>query len=898
MRNPIWIILILGLTSIGLAAQHPRLDSLRQAFELASGEDKMNSFNEWYVECLYIDPSILPAVKAKGNAYLEETKELTNNQKEYVRCTMLKNDAFALTREGKMDEALLLYQAMQEKSEALDEPLKSEILAFIYRGLGFLHATQNLHAESIKNLLLAKDIYVKRDDSLQVSNALAQISQNYKMLDSTETALKFINQSFQFLDKKANPQHYGKNILFKADILNACNQYDATLALLNPNELEQLAEVLPSIFANIMLSKATAMAALKQDKETIYGILADIEPLALSTPDANLTFGFKFARKTIAEKLGDYKLAIQYSNEFSAYKDSLNLVRTDNKFLAAQAKFEDQIKVAEIATLKTEAEYQNKLLMSSFGILALVLAFGFLFFKNVQQKRRATEILAAKEKEVVEGKERLFTNITHELRTPLSLIISPLQELLTKPQEKDNQAKISLALDNSQQLLGLVNQVLDWHSLENNILKNTPATGEFNQVIEQCVARFEPALAAKQIDLSLTQNKQSTFANFDFNKLDKILNNIISNAIKYTLPGGKISVESKVGNQNIQIVISDTGQGISEAEQAAVFNRFNRTEDSNGQKGYGIGLALVKELTNLLNGKIDLQSKQGEGTEVTLSFPFDPVPIDSTLPKVTTRENDKALIYVVEDNFQLRNYITDFLSKNFVVQAFENAELAAQQLQNAHPDVLLLDVMLPGMDGVSFCQQIKSNSDTNHLPVLLLTAQSAPNNKLGALELGADVWMVKPFEVAELKAQLQNLVKIRRNIQAKYGKEIEISFEKKCPKLDNKFLENVLHTVLDHLEDDKFNVERLAQIIGISRFQLSKRIKSYTNKTVVQLIREIRLEKAKTILLETEKNISEVAYDIGFKDPNYFSICFKDFVGASPTEWRKERELDVVKVDM
>jgi len=557
-----------------------------------------------------------------------------------------------------------------------------------------------------------------------------------------------------------------------------------------------------------------------------------------------------------------------------------------------QSKYDTQSKDFQIQNLESEARHNRNLIGFGTGFILLLFLSGFLWLRNISQKKNTAEALAAKELEVMETKERLFTNITHELRTPLSLIINPLREIESQQTNDNLKSKARLALNNSQQLKNLVDQILDWHSLDSKMLKNTLYVGEVNQLLQQTLDRFKSEAAAKQIKLIGEFLNEEINGLLDFDKFEKIANNLISNAIKYSPKGKSVHVKALLENDQLHFNITDQGPGIPIDKQKEIFNRYERGDSVNGINGSGLGLAIVKDLVDLMEGTVSLKSNGITGSMISVIIPFEKIENSKNKKRskalVTPHTDaDKPVLFLVEDNLELQKYVSSELASKYQVERFLTAEAAEKALEKNLPDIIVLDVMLPGMDGIAFCEKLKTDTKTNHIPILILTAKPVTPTKIEALKVGVDIWMSKPFEFSQLQLQLRNLLESRKILQQKYNHQISFGLDQNHIKVEDDFLQKLTNFILENISNEQLTVDNLVKSSGMNRSSMSKKLKAMTNKTSVQFIKTIRLEKAKSLLLKKGKNVSEVAFEVGFKDPNYFSSSFKDHFGFPPSDVKR-----------
>ena len=555
---------------------------------------------------------------------------------------------------------------------------------------------------------------------------------------------------------------------------------------------------------------------------------------------------------------------------------------------------------------------------------------------RVKMKERVKfgEQQVVKLKELDQLKTNLFSNISHEFRTPLTLILNPLKSILPKIEKKEVKQEMDVVLRNANRLLQLVNQILDLSKLEAGKMKKTTTVGDMIKVVKVMVYSFDSLADNLSIGFQKQYGINTLITNFNKDHLEKIINNLLSNAFKYTPKGGKVKFSFEVLTKkrdvyfsektdveqiaSIRIVITDTGKGINEEDLPKIFERFYQADNSSirNYEGTGIGLSLVKELTELHGGIINVKSEIGWGTEVIVELPLDKlysinkeeltsgleqieaenVETATSLEKIdkptsqnsiVQHENEKHIILIVEDNEDLRSYICKIVKDKYQVLEASNGREGLEIAVNQVPDLIVSDVMMPEMDGFELSKKLKNDQRTSHIPIILLTALSSKENKLSGLKLGVDEYLAKPFDEEELIVRIENLIQIRSNLQEYYNSGNIAWTHPKLPRKESDFLIKSKFIVEENMENDQFSVEDLANEVGMSRVQFYRKIKAITNHSTNHFIRSIRLEKAKELLTDNNYNVTEVAYMVGFSSQSYFTKSFQRHFGISPSTLSK-----------
>ena len=509
---------------------------------------------------------------------------------------------------------------------------------------------------------------------------------------------------------------------------------------------------------------------------------------------------------------------------------------------------------------------------------------------------------ALKYKEINDLKSQIYTNITHEFRTPLTVILG-LTEQLEKNSKYKLESHLSAINRNGHQLLNLVNQLLELNKLEEGSVKPHYIQGNIINYLKYITESFQSFAMSKQKNLAFfSANGEELMMDYDADKILKILSNLISNAIKFTPEFGKIKVivQKDETTKTLQLKIEDTGQGIPDAELPFIFDRFYQVKNnaSSSVEGTGIGLALVKELTELLGGKISVKSIVGKGTTFDLIFPIkNTAPIETPVLKsiapylnpstshssnelTTSLFNDKPILLIIEDNDDVTEYLKSCLVSQYQFLIATNGKIGLEKAIEHIPDIIISDVMMPEIDGLTLCENLKTDERTNHIPIILLTAKSTPEDRLKGLSKGADAYLTKPFNQEELFIRLENLVMVRKNILEK--NDIQLN-----EKPESKFLKKLNEIILTNIENEDFDIPRLCKAMELSRTQIHRKIKALTELSSSQYIKIIKLREAKKLLETTTLNISEVAYKVGYKNPTNFSTHFKSHFGFSPNETHK-----------
>ncbi|MEM6287335.1 MAG: ATP-binding protein [Bacteroidota bacterium] len=509
-----------------------------------------------------------------------------------------------------------------------------------------------------------------------------------------------------------------------------------------------------------------------------------------------------------------------------------------------------------------------------------------------------------------EAKTRLFANVSHEFRTPLTLTLGPLDDVLSEmhgPITPQTRAQLHLARRNADRVLDLVEQILDVSRMESGEMELVRQALDLGSFVETLAEGVRPLADRKAIDLSVSVPAGPTPVSADPVLVEKALANLISNALKFTPAGGTVRVSLSATDGAASVSVRDSGPGIPEADLPHVFDRFYQAarSDRPAEPGTGIGLALAREVADLHGGLLAVESEEGFGSLFTLSLPFEAVPegalVTPTAPPVAALSEavaqppsddgttaDRTTVLVVEDHGDVRAHVRQHLAPEYrVLEAVDGVE--GLECARAHlPDLVLSDLMMPRMDGIALCQALKADPDTAFIPVVLLTARAAVEDRLGGLDSGADDYLTKPFDVRELKARVENLIAGRRRLrdllaEPPRGDGALRATTIEAVSSDDVFLSAVRDAIEAHLSDEAFSVERLAREVGVSRAHLYRQLRDLDGRSPSEIIRTLRLERAAQLLEAGAGTVSEVAYAVGFKSVSHFSNTFAAHVGCRPS---------------
>ncbi len=522
-------------------------------------------------------------------------------------------------------------------------------------------------------------------------------------------------------------------------------------------------------------------------------------------------------------------------------------------------------------------------------------------------------------------KIKFFTNVSHEFRTPLSLILSPIDKLIKLADNADQQHHLVMIKRNGKRLLNLVNQLLDFRKMEYNELKLCMRQGDIVHFIKEVSSSFSDVAQQKQIQYLFESEECSFVTNFDHDKIERILFNLLSNAFKFTPSGGHISVmlnlngpgDFKADQKMLEIKVIDTGIGIPKANQDKIFDRFFQDDmpESLLNQGSGIGLSITKEFAKMHGGEIKIESEPDYGTCFIVTIPVGAQCEQTVLvseqeeqnllypvlksTEVTIGSAKKPAILLIEDNDDLRFYLKDNLKQSFHIIEAVNGKEGWQKALSLHPKLIVSDISMPEMNGIELCKKIKGDNRTTQIPIILLTAITGEEEQLAGLESGANDYIIKPFNFEILLSKIHNLLQMQQTMKETYQKQVEIQTQEiVVVSEDEKFLKNALDYIELNITNPNFSVEELSRHLALSRVSLYRKLLVLTGKTPVDCIRTIRLKRAVQLLEKSKLSIANVAYEVGFNNAAYFAKVFREEYGILPSEYiveiRNKEQEDVV----
>ncbi|WPP50706.1 hybrid sensor histidine kinase/response regulator transcription factor [Catalinimonas niigatensis] len=687
-----------------------------------------------------------------------------------------------------------------------------------------------------------------------------------------------------------------------------------------PNEME-MNEAIPEVVLTDLkiFNKSVEVGQRLNDRVFLKKSLNQLEEIVLKPGEDMISFEFA-ALNFFHPENNAYAYQLQGFNDHWITTNSQSRIATYTNLSPGQYTFKVKAsnndgfwspEVKELNITVLPPVWKTK---TAFVLYALILIAALLLARKIMLERVRMRFMMEQQQlearqlhEVDMMKIKFFTNISHEFRTPLSLIISPIEKLMKQTADQDQYRHFSLIHRNAKRLLALVNQLLDFRKIEEQGIKLNPAEGDIIAFIREIVYSFSDLSENKNIALDFHSAIGEIMTHFDKDKLEKILFNLLSNAFKFTPEHGTVQVKvdwekterTDQGFPWLKIEVADTGIGIPQEKHEDIFRKFFQNEIPGTfiNQGSGIGLSITQEFVKVHGGKIRVDSEVGKGACFTVLLPVEPLTHEksgllslysedeveggaSLSPSEALAEGDhvtqKPLLLLVEDHEDFRFYLKDNFKHDYQILEARNGLEGWAMTRKHIPDLIVSDVMMPEMNGIDFCEKVKNDRRSSHIPVILLTAKSAEDQKVEGFAVGADDYVAKPFNFEILESRIKNLIAQRESLKASFLKRAEVEPEKiSISSMDDKLMKAAIKAVEEHIADPEFSVEDLSRQLGMSRVHLYKKLLALTGKSPIEFIRIIRLKRASQLLKESQLTVAEVAYEVGFNNPKYFSKYFK-----------------------
>lgn len=851
----------------------------------------------------YLIGEIENSIKA-GNQALKYVKKIDDTGN-FIFADTQNALAIAYSRQNKMEAAIAHLLVVDSVHKIT--PIRGDIIAAAYQSLGNIYLELKDYDAAEKYYLKANDEFKKipgaGDFYFHTTNVF--LGQVYYHKGQLEKADKLLSKTLLFYENIKEERTVAEinNYLGLVNLAKG-NLKKAETYLLNAFNFQQKND-----YSLEAAQSALQLGKLNIKEGNATKAITFLEEAIAFNKDINNGTINQNAHTLLAEAYalqGNYRAAFTNSQIAKKINDSIQLAQSAEKIKEIEGVYQTESRDREIALLTTKnelAEQQKRNQRNMlWGILALIAIAGIFVFFQFKNRQKTTKKLL----ELDTAKNTFFTNISHEFRTPLTLINGPIEDQLDSEKLSTSERKnLKAALRNTQRLKDLVDQLLALAKLESGNLKLNIRCANMPDFLIASAEAFIFNCTENNINFTVKVPKDEINDWFDQDILEKILYNLIGNAIKYTPENGSITLKGARVDNKYEISIINSGKYIPLEQQEKIFERFYQTSSKN--PGTGIGLSLTKELTEVHKGSISIKSEESGFTEFKVQIPVNksiysdqeifseceesgqpekPAIFELSAQKEIILPEDAPTILVIDDSKDIRDYVSSIFEYTFTVHTASNGKEAFEIAIEVIPDIVISDVMMPGEDGFTFTKHLKEHQLTSHIPVILLTAKTQITSKLEAMGIGADAYITKPFNSQLLKASVENLIENRRRLQQRFAQEVVL-----MPKdiaissADEKFLD-LLQKVLDkNITDSNFTIEDFGKEMGVSRMQLHRKLKALTGQSASEFLKTQRLKLALKLLKEKKISIAEVGYTVGFNDPSYFTKCFKQEFGRSPSEY-------------
>jgi signal transduction histidine kinase/DNA-binding response OmpR family regulator len=831
---------------------------------------------------------------------------------------------------NKMDEAEVELKKYFELTKKINYTDYYNSIYYLY---GKLYKRKGYNNLALKNLILADkyfkykfsdDISIRIGDLLEIASFYTDLKNNEKanlyikkalqLLKKTNHPITVVNTNFKMGEIEYKKKNYTKSLSYLTQILNPKDTaktvpYKYDIALLmgqNYQEVNDLSKA--SLYTEMAVREFTKLqdsvylinaltnnAKINIKKNNYPSAKKDIDFAKRLLQKQEVTLDYLEVYTTEIEyykKTKNFEAALQSINQrdfyLNKYNEKTNLANLNEQDIIYQT----EKKEAQIKLLSTQNQLAQKQKYIYIGLLGLLALIGGSLFYGYRNKIKTAQKL----NELNELKSRFFANISHEFRTPLTLIKSPVQSLQNEISDINQKNKLQLIDTNSTRMLQLVDQLLELSKIDNGNLKLILKEGNISSFLTSIIEPFQ--FQSKENGIHFASTIQKTIENnaFDKDVIEKIVTNLVSNAFKYSPKNEQITFASSVENSMLKLVVSNTGSDVKKEDLSKLFERFYQKNET--QQGVGIGLALVKELVDLYKGTIVTSLENGELSFI-VSLPLEAnenavvIPAKETTSSIensTDSATELPILLIVDDNAEIRSVVKDIFKNDYQILEAQDGEEALKLAQNQIPDCIISDVMMPKMDGFEFTKQIKNNELTSFIPVILLTAKTSDEAHLKGLKSTADAFLTKPFNNEIVKATVEQLIAERKKLHDRYSQELVLKpVDIVINSAEEKFIER-LQTILDkNLSNSEYTAEDFASEIGMSRMQLHRKLKSLLGVSATEFLRNERLKVGAELLKQGNGNISEIAYSVGFSDVSYFSKCFKEMFQCTPSEYMENK---------
>lgn len=797
-------------------------------------------------------------------------------------------------------------------------------IALANMDIGSNFFNQKRYDDALDYCLKAYKISKELGLQFETAESALHLGNVYTALHQCETSLKYLDEALKLNQEMKIDYNIALSYNQKGITLACLGDYDAAM-----DNYKKAYEIAQSIGYTTIEKEAVGQMGeiylVKKDyRKAIENFNVFLEYMKSTKSSLKITEVYANLSQCYVG-LGDYKKAYEFANLADVAKDSLLNAENSSRILELQTKYETLSKENKINEQLNQISNQKLFIWGSAAVLILAFLFAYIIFRRYQYRQRIQSLETQKLIELDEFKSRFFTNISHEFRTPITIILGMAEDLALS-ENTDMQTKSFMIKRNANHLLKLINQILDLAKLESNTLKLNFVHDNVVIYLKYILNSFQSYAESKNIQLEFETSEDEIFMDYEVDVLLQILHNLLINAINYSNQDGlvRLVAHTKVV-QNVKYLdlsVIDNGVGIPEDEINKIFDRFYQAAniDHKREVSSGIGLSLTKEFVRVLEGQISVKSELNQWTAFNILLPIRNsaqighfIGADESIPLTIAKDSLEPVIYhnneiksdnysilIIEDNADIVSYLSDCLGYSYNVHFALNGQEGIEKAFELTPDIIISDVMMPGKDGLEVLEILKNDTRTSHIPIVLLTAKADIESKLQGLRYGADAYLTKPFNREELFITLKNLIDIRLKLQQKYTqmafdvRQSQENVQVNAPTLiyEDTFITNLRVIVENNLANADLDVEFLCKELGMSKTNLYGKMKALTGLSVVIYIRKMRLHKANELLHNTTMNISQIAYEVGYNDPKFFSKLYADEYGMSPKLAREKNNLN------
>jgi len=839
--------------------------------------------------------------------YYEKALPYAQQNKDYYKEGRIYNELGVVCRKNdRNQEAIHHFLSSIKISDQSDNHYGKAIAE---NGIGNVYIVQKEYNKALSYFKESLKYGITSGNKLHLAINYGNVGEAYLYLKTYDSAYIYIQKSLELARTSNNPTSEGICYQLLGELYMSQNKYQKAHNYYEKALLLQRQRSDKFYLSSILVRYGGVCAKLKRYQEAEKTLL---EGISLSK-DVRSIDNLAFSNEALYEvyyNTNRYEKACDALKLAKTYKDSIFNTETLQVMNDLEYKYQSEKKSQEIELLSTRNQLigeSKKMQRNQFVILLLLLgALAAFFYYRYQNRQKVTREL----QRLNEMKSKFFSNISHEFRTPLTLIKGPVEKQLNLVKTKEERNDFELILRNSDRLLSLVDQLLNLSKIDAGHFAITAHEDNLEALLKGISNSFNYQAREKNINYSI-EIDQTGAVWFDRNIVEIIITNLLSNAFKFAPNNGSIIIRAKKTDQQLQVEISNSGCQLTHKELDRIFDRFYRA-DGLEKQGTGIGLSLVKELCSLYRMPISVNCSDDQVIQFELNLPTSKdhfketelafIPQKSEAININNTDSNSSIdtpidnknaelpvLLIVEDNSDMRQYIRSNFDTKYRILEAEDGEIGIQLALDQIPDLIISDVMMPNIGGIELCSRLKSDIKTSHIPIILLTAKVGDENVVGGLKSGADDYITKPFNAKTLEIKVENLIALRKGLQDKYQKELIISplnlvFESE----DEKFA-NTLQEVLDkHLPDPEFSVDQFCKETLMSRTQLHRKLKALTGLSATAFIRTQRVKMAANILLKPDVTISDACFATGFNDTSYFSKCFKEIQGQTPSEYIKK----------